>query len=79
MQAGAPYSREAREMQNSLLVLDDIDQLCSGSGPDGYSTVMISALRALLRTPPESSTAAKSNSQSVSTSKNVGRSMHIIA
>ena len=69
---------EAREMPNSLLLLDDIDQLCAGSGPDGYSSVMIATLRALLRTPPESSSAAKAGGQSLSKSER-GRSMHIIA
>jgi len=69
---------EAREMPNSLLVLDDIDQLCAGSGPGGYSSVMISTLRALLRTPPESSAVAKAGGQSTSNRK-AGRSMHIIA
>ena len=69
---------EAREMPNSLLVLDDIDQLCAGAGPGGYSSVMISTLRALLRTPPESSAVAKAGGQSMSNRK-TGRSMHIIA
>lgn len=69
---------EAREMPNSLLVLDDIDQLCAGNGPGGYSTVMISTLRALLRTPPENSSVARAGGQSEST-RNIGRSMHIIA
>jgi hypothetical protein len=32
----------AREMQHSLLVLDDIDQILSGTGKEGYSTVMVS-------------------------------------
>ncbi len=78
--AGALIDRfsEAREMPNSLLVLDDIDQLCAGSGPGGYSSVMIATLRALLRTPPESSATAKAGGQSVSRGKR-GRSMHIIA
>ena len=78
--AGALIDRfsEAREMPNSLLVLDDIDQLCAGSGPGGYSSVMISTLRALLRTPPESSATAKAGGQSMSKDKR-GRSMHIIA
>ena len=69
---------EAREMPNSLLVLDDIDQLCAGSGNSGYSSVMIATLRALLRTPPESAGAAKAGGQSVSKGER-GRSMHIIA
>lgn len=69
---------EAKEMPNSLLVLDDIDQLCAGSGPGGYSSVMIATLRALLRTPPERATVAKAGGQSMSKLKS-GRSMHIIA
>ena len=37
---------EAREMSHSLLVLDDVDQLCSGNnGPGGYSSIMIATLR----------------------------------
>lgn len=43
---------EAKEMKSSLLVLDDVDQLCAGSGPGGYSSIMIATLRALLRSPP---------------------------
>ena len=35
---------EAREMQHSLLVLDDIDQIVAGTGPNGYSTTMVSRL-----------------------------------
>ena len=45
---------EAGEMSNVLLVLDDVDQLCAGSGPDGYSSIMLATLRALLRSPPPS-------------------------
>lgn len=44
---------EAREMSHSLLVLDDVDQLCAGV--DGYSPVMLATLRALLRSPPSGS------------------------
>ena len=69
---------EAREMPNSLLVLDDVDQLCAGSGDGGYSSIMIATLRALLRMPPEGSSTAKAGGQSVSKRKG-GRSMHIIA
>ena len=32
---------EAREMQHSLLVLDDIDQICGGNSNEGYSTIMV--------------------------------------
>ena len=42
---------EATTMSNSLLVFDDIDQICAGSGPEGYSSLMVSTLRALLRSP----------------------------
>mmetsp|Transcript_42451 Transcript_42451/g.99665 ORF Transcript_42451/g.99665 Transcript_42451/m.99665 type:complete len:289 (-) Transcript_42451:107-973(-) len=43
---------EAGEMETSLFVLDDVDQLCARTGADGYSNVMLATLRALLRTPP---------------------------
>jgi vesicle-fusing ATPase len=69
---------EAREMPNSLLVLDDVDQLCAGSGPGGYSSVMIATLRAVLRLPPESSHSTKAGGQS-SPQSDRGRSIHIIA
>jgi len=69
---------EAREMSHSLLVLDDVDQLCSGNGPGGYSSVMISTLRALLRMPPDSSSTAKAGGQSTGTRKG-GKTLHIIA
>ncbi len=69
---------EAREMSHSLLVLDDIDQICAGSGPRGYSSVMISTLRALLRTPPPSANTAKPGGQS-SSSRGVGKTLQIIA
>lgn len=42
---------EASSMSRSLLIFDDIDQICAGSGPSGYSSVMLSTLRALLRSP----------------------------
>jgi len=69
---------EAREMSHSLLVLDDIDQICAGSGLGGYSSVMISTLRALLRTPPPSTNAAKPGGQLVS-SRGIGKTLQIIA
>lgn len=68
---------EAREMQHSLLVLDDIEQICAGTGPGGYSPTMLSTLRALIRTPPPSSTAAKAGGQSKSGTS--GKTLHIIA
>ena len=57
---------EAGEMSNSLIVLDDVDQICAGSGPDGYSSIMLATLRALLRSPPPSAgtSAAKAGGQS---------------
>jgi len=71
---------EAKEMQHSLLVLDDIDQLCAGSGPAGYSSVMLAALRALLRSPPMNTSAAKVGGQSESElARGVGRTLHILA
>ena len=45
---------EAKEMSHSLVFLDDVDQICAGSGPFGYSSIMLSTLRALLRSPPVS-------------------------
>ncbi|GKZ01215.1 hypothetical protein MPSEU_001072800 [Mayamaea pseudoterrestris] len=42
----------AKEMPHSLIVFDDVDQLCAGSGQAGYSSVMIATIRALLRVPP---------------------------
>jgi len=68
---------EAREMSNALLVLDDIDQICAGSGPGGYSSLMVSTMRALIRTPPPSSSAAKAGGQSIAGPN--GKSLHIIA
>lgn len=71
---------EAKEMPNSLLVLDDVDQLCAGSGPDGYSSVMLATLRALLRSPPASQSMAKAGGHSESKrSDSSGRSLQIIA
>ena len=31
---------EAREISNSLLVLDDVDQICAGTGNGGYSSLI---------------------------------------
>ena len=70
---------EAREMPTSLLVLDDIDQICAGSGGEGYSSVMIATLRALLRTPPASAAVAKAGGHSKSKSGFAGKSFQIIA
>lgn len=68
---------EARESKASLLVLDDVDQLCGGTGPGGYSSVMIATLRALLRTPPSSQTIAKAGGNS--RPGTTGKSMQVIA
>lgn len=74
---------EASEMPNSLLVLDDVDQICAGSGPNGYSSIMISTLRALLRSPPSSTNVARAGGHSATKSQDDGmhraRSMRIIA
>jgi len=69
---------EAREMSHSLLILDDIDQICAGSGPGAYSSIMLSTLRALLRTPPPSSNVAKAGGQSKLASGR-GKTLQIIA
>lgn len=69
---------EAREMSNSLLVLDDVDQICAGTGNGGYSSLMISTLRALIRTPPPQAGAAKAGGQS-KTTRGMGKTLHVIA
>jgi len=69
---------EAREMSHSLLILDDIDQICAGSGPGAYSSIMLSTLRALLRTPPPSTNVAKAGGQSKLT-QGRGKTLQIIA
>jgi len=53
---------EASSMSRSLLVFDDIDQICAGQGPGGYSTLMLSTLRALLRSPAARSPTISSDS-----------------
>lgn len=68
---------EAREMSHSLLVLDDIDQIVAGTGPSGYSSTMLSTLRALIRTPPPSADVAKAGGQSKSAL--TGKSIRILA
>lgn len=74
---------EASQMSNSLLVLDDIDQICSGSGPRGYSSLMIATLRALLRSPPESTSIAKAGGHSQSKQskdgKRRGKTLRVLA
>jgi vesicle-fusing ATPase len=69
---------EAREMSNSLLILDDVDQIMAGTGSGGYSSIMLSTLRALLRTPPPSTNAAKAGGQSKLV-EGRGKTLHIIA
>jgi ATP-dependent 26S proteasome regulatory subunit len=68
---------EAKEMARSFLVLDDIDQLCAGSGPGGYSSVMIATLRALLRSPPSSTVTA--GGPAPTTLGTNGKTVHILA
>lgn len=68
---------EAREMSHSLLVLDDIDQIVAGTGAGGYSSVMLSTLRALIRTPPPSGDVAVAGGQSKFSLS--GKTLHIIA
>jgi len=65
-------------MSHSLLVLDDIDQIAAGTGRGGYSSIMLSTLRALIRTPPPSANVAKAGGQSKSESTR-GKTLHIIA
>jgi ATP-dependent 26S proteasome regulatory subunit len=61
---------EARELSHSLLVIDDVDFLCAGSRSDGYSSVMLATLRALLRSPPSGKSAAPQGG---------GKTIHILA
>jgi len=83
---------EAKEMAHSLLVLEDVDQLCAGSGQYGYSSIMVATLRALLRSPPitshpNDSKSKKSNdefsnvpnAQSSSNANKYGKSLSILA
>jgi vesicle-fusing ATPase len=72
---------EAREMPHSLLVLDDVDQLCAGRGPGGYSSILLATLRALLRSPPSSSSTAKAGGQTESrmSAQGGGKTIHILA
>lgn len=65
-------------MTHSLLVLDDIDQIAAGTGRGGYSSIMLSTLRALIRMPPPSANVAKAGGQSKSTNVG-GKTLHIIA
>jgi len=53
---------EASSMSKALLVFDDIDQICAGQGPGGYSSLMLSTLRALLRSPTARSSKVSSDS-----------------
>lgn len=68
---------EAREMSHSLIILDDVDQICAGSGKGGYSSIMMSTLRALLRSPPPSADSAKAGGQSKFGGR--GKTLQIIA
>jgi vesicle-fusing ATPase len=69
---------EARESQTALLVLDDVDQLCAGTGPGGYSSVLLATLRALLRSPPSNTSNAKAGGESKPKDGKTGRSMQVI-
>jgi len=53
---------EASSMSTALLVFDDIDQICAGEGQGGYSSLMLSTLRALLRSPTARSSKVSSDS-----------------
>jgi len=53
---------EASSMPKALLVFDDIDQICAGQGRGGYSSLMLSTLRALLRSPTARSSKVSSDS-----------------
>jgi hypothetical protein len=64
---------DAGEMQDSLLVLDDVDQLCAGSGPGGYSSIMLATLKELLRSLPASSNTAKVGENSQTKQNKGGR------
>ena len=55
---------EARETSHSLLVLDGVDQIVVGNGKGGYSSVMPSTFRALMRTPPPSGDVARAGGRS---------------
>ena len=74
---------EANEMSNSLIVLDDVDQICAGSGQSGYSSIMIATLRALLRSPPAGTNVAKagghSQLQKDKDGKRRGKTLRILA
>jgi hypothetical protein len=75
---------EAGEMSNSLLVLDDVDQLCAGSGPGGYSSIMLATLRALLRSPPSASlnnfkTGGHSQTKETKDGRERGKTLRILA
>lgn len=70
---------EARQMSHSLLVFDDIDQLCAGSGTAGYSSVLIATLRALLRSPPADNSIAKAGGLTESKLGDGAKTIHIIA
>lgn len=72
---------EARESKTALLVLDDVDQLCAGTGPGGYSSIMIATLRALLRNPPPSTSTATAGGHSKPKDNRIGeaKSMQVIA
>jgi len=67
---------EARESKSSLLILDDVDQICAGDGNGGYSSIMLSTLRALLRSPPQNQSNTRSGGRKEDAT---GKSMQVIA
>ena len=71
--------QEAREMAHALIVFDDIDQLCAGTGRGGYSSIMIAALRALLRSPPATDSASKAGGSIDSKLSGGAKTLHVIA
>ena len=76
---------EASSMPKALLVFDDIDQICAGQGPGGYSSLMLSTLRALLRSPTARSPNVSSDSLDLnggfteSNSNSQAKSLSVIA
>ena len=74
---------EASSMPSSILVFDDIDQICAGDGPGGYSSLMLSTLRALLRSPTVRSSKVSSDSLDLNgdfvESDSEGKNLSIVA
>ena len=74
---------EATSMSKAILIFDDIDQICAGQGPGGYSSLMLSTLRALLRSPTVRSQNTSSDGFDIdgdfSKSKSQAKSFSVIA